>query len=152
MKRNASKRIAAALSAASIVLSCLSGCGGDGIRYAEVEGTVELNGKPLDKILVEFLPESAGPRSFAETDSQGKFKLKTDDGKRDGAAVGTHRVTLKDAGVHGDKFMGRAAETVDMSQGRKPRISDRLANPETSKMTQTVVAGKKNEFKIEATK
>ncbi len=56
MKRNASKRIAAALSAASIVLSCLSGCGGDGIRYAEVEGTVELNGKPLDKILVEFLP------------------------------------------------------------------------------------------------
>lgn len=128
------------------------GCGGGGVKYAEVEGTVSLNGKPLDKILVEFWPESEGSRSFGETNAQGHFKLTTDDGKRIGAAVGSHKVVLKDASVLGDKFMGRAAENVDMSQGRKARISDKFGIATTSPIAQKVEAGKKNEYKIEASK
>ncbi|MEQ1827836.1 MAG: hypothetical protein ABL921_17885, partial [Pirellula sp.] len=107
---------------------------------------------PLDKILVEFWPETEGSRSFGETDSQGRFKLMTDDGKTAGASVGNHRIILKDSAVHGDKFMGRAAENVDLSNGRKPRISDKYGNPETTKLVQRVEAGKKNEFNLQTTK
>ena len=111
-----------------------------------------MNGKGLNKILVEFLPTSDGSRSFGETDSEGHFKLTTDDGKRIGATVGTHKVTLKDAAVLGDKFMGRkGAEEMDMAQGRKSRIDGMLGSPDTSKLTVTVDASKKNEFDLEAT-
>ena len=135
-----------------IGLFALVGCGGDGIKIAEVEGTVKLGGKPLDKIMVEFWPESDGPRSFGETDAEGHFKLKTDDGKRDGASVGSHKVILKDSGVLGDKFMGRAGENMDMAKGKKPRVSGKYASPETTPISKTVEADKKNEFDIEVTK
>ena len=132
-------------------LGVLSGCGDSGTKAVPVEGTVKLNGKGLNKILVEFLPTSDGQRSFGETDSEGHFKLTTDDGKRDGATVGTHKVTLKDAAVLGDKFMGRkGAEEMDMAQGRKSRISGKLGSPDTTKLTVTVDASKKNVFDLEA--
>lgn len=128
----------------------LSGCG-DGIKFAPVQGTVTLDGKPLDNILVEFWPEN-GPKSFAETDSQGRFALKTEDGVKDGAAVGSHTVTLKDSAIMGDKFMGRAAEELELSAGKKPRISTKYAGPETSGIIKSVEAGKTNAFALEATK
>ncbi len=130
----------------------LTGCGGDSVKVAPVEGTVKLDGKPIDKIMVEFWPVSEGPRSFGETDAQGHFKLMTDDGKREGAAVGNHKIILKDAGALGDKFMGRAGENVDLSQGKKPRISGKYAGPESTPISKTVEAGKKNDFEIEVTK
>jgi hypothetical protein len=129
----------------------LSGCSG-GVKIVPVEGTVTLESKPLDKIMVEFWPESDGPRSFAETDAQGHFKLTTDDGKRVGASVGKHRVILKDAAVLGDKFMGRAGENVDMSQGRKSRINRSFGQTETTTLKVEVVSSGKNEFPLEATK
>ena len=102
----------------------LLGCGGDGITIVPVEGTVTLDGQPLERIMVEFWPESEGPRSFASTDEQGHFVLTTDDGKRQGAALGTHRITLKDMTVYNDKFLGRAAENMtNNSSGKKNRIA-----------------------------
>ncbi len=134
-----------------VVVTMLVGCSG-GVKVAPVDGTVTLDGKPLDKIMVEFWPDSVGPRSFGETDSNGHFKLTTDDGKSEGAAIGLNRVTLKDLSVMGDKFMGRAAEHVNLSEGRKPRISNKFAQAESTPINETVVSGKKNEFIIEATK
>ncbi len=135
-----------------VALCCsFAGCG-ESLSVAPVKGKVLLDGKPLNKILVEFWPETIGPRSFAETDSEGNFELKTDDGLHDGAVVGAHRVTLTDAAVLGDKFLGRAAEQTDMTQGRKPRISIQLANVDTTPLKQTIVAGKTNEFELQATK
>ena len=133
-------------------LVSLAGCGGSSFDLAAVEGTVKLDGKPLEKIMVEFWPQSDGPRSFGETDSEGRFKLKTDDGKNDGASVGSHKVILKDAGALGDKFMGRAGEDVDMSKGKKVRIPAKYSSPETTSITKAVEAGKKNQFDIEVTK
>ncbi len=133
------------------LVALLVGCSG-GPEIAKVEGTVTLDGKPLDKIMVEFWPDAVGPRSFGETDSQGHFKLTTDDGKSEGAAIGLNKVTLKDLTLMGDKFMGRAAEHVNLSEGKKPRISGKLAQTESTTLSETVVAGKKNEFTIEAKK
>lgn len=135
-----------------IGLAAFIGCGGDKFKMAAVEGTVKLDGKPLDKIMVEFWPQSDGPRSFAETDSEGHFKLITDDGKREGASVGSHKVILKDSGALGDKFLGRDVDNVDAPKAKKPRISAVYSSPETTSITKSVEAGKKNAFDIEVTK
>jgi len=133
----------------SVVCLILSGCGGGGVPVAEVEGTVKLNGQPLEKIMVEFWPTTQGPRSIGTTDDQGHFKLKTDDGLRDGAAVGPHKIVLHDTSILGDVFLGRAAEDVDMAKGKKPRISAEYSNAESTSLTKEVKAGEKNVFDLE---
>ncbi len=119
----------------------LVGCA-DGPKMAEVTGTVTLKGIPLDKILVEFWPEGNGPRSMGVTDAQGLFTLTTDDGKRKGAAVGPHKVVLRDAGVLGDEFLGRVGENVDMTKGKKPRLSNVYDDPHKTPVRKEVTAGK----------
>ena len=128
------------------------GCGGGGVKIVPVEGTVKLDGKPLDRIMVEFWPESEGPRSFGETDSEGHFVLTTDDGKREGAAVGSHKGLVKDVSVLGDKFLGRAGENVNITEGRKPRISNKFATIETTTVTMKVEPSGENKFDIQVTK
>jgi hypothetical protein len=149
-KRSAKRKYIYGFTGSFLICFCL-GCDKQ-IPVAEVEGVVTLNGKPLDKIQVEFWPLSEGTRSFGTTDTQGKFKLMTDDGLRNGATIGKHKVVLHDTSVLGDKFLGRGGENVDMSEGRKSRISGKYSNPELSNITEEVVSGKKNEFAIEATK
>ena len=115
----------------------LSGCG-DGFQVVPFSGQVTAeDGTPLDKIFVEFYPVAGGAKSFGETDAQGVFVLKTVDG-RDGAVVGEHHVTLRDTAVLGDKFMGRAAEHVNMSEGRKPRIANKYISADQSGIKCTV--------------
>jgi hypothetical protein len=69
-------------------------------QLAPVSGVVKLDGVPLPDAVVEFLPDpdkgTAGPRSAATTDEQGRFRLTCDDG-REGAVVGFHRVLIRDA-------------------------------------------------------
>ncbi len=129
------------------------GCGGGGVTIVPTEGTVTLDGKPLERIMVEFWPEAEGPRSFATTDDQGHFVLTTDDGKRNGAALGPHKVVLKDLSTMNDKFLGRAAENeTSSSNGKKPRISGKYSLPSTTTMTKVVEKGKDNVFAIEVEK
>ncbi len=135
-----------------IALASLVGCGGSGVEMAPVEGVVTLNGKPLEKLMVEFWPESEGPRSFAETDANGRFKLMTDDGKQEGAAVGSHKVVLKDFSIFNDQARGRDAANVDLSEGRKPRISVKYSNVESTMLSQKVESGKNNDLTLEVEK
>lgn len=127
------------------LLVVLSGCG-NSLSVADAEGTVELDGQPLDRIQVEFWPVGEGVRSVGTTDSEGRFMLMTDDGKQQGAVLGAHKVILHDAAAVGDKFLRRAGEDVDISEGKKPRISGAYANPEKTSLTAEVVSGKTNEF------
>lgn len=115
---------------------------------AEVEGTLTLEGQPLDGIQVEFLPED-GPRSIGKTDAQGHFTLMSDDGKRKGAAVGGHRVVLKDVGILGGKFMGRAGEEVDMTGGKKSLLPQIYTSIQSSTLKAQVESGKKNDIKLD---
>src|SRR5206468_1991369 len=70
-----------------------------GPQFAEVNGTVTLNGRPLSDMEVVFLPDPAagtvGPTSTAYTDEKGHYQLVTNKGQR-GAVVGTHRVCFRD--------------------------------------------------------
>src|ERR1700730_17627912 len=66
----------------------------------EVEGKVMLNGQPLDRVEVIFIPDekagTVGPRSTAITDENGHYKLMTEDGKSAGAVVSHHRIIFND--------------------------------------------------------
>lgn len=131
-------------------LLAVTGCGGP--HTVPVEGTVTVNGKPVDGILVEFWPEGSGPRSSGETDKEGRFSLKTDDGKRKGAVIGKHRVVLRDTGILGDKFLGRAGEDVDMAKGKKPRVGSKFSDVNTTPLKEDVTSDpKKNVFDLKAT-
>ncbi|MEE3370732.1 MAG: hypothetical protein VX346_15435 [Planctomycetota bacterium] len=62
-----------------------------------VEGIVLLDGRPLTGASVDTWPQRAGVRGASGvTDGQGRFSLRTlaGAGFRDGATVGTHRVTV----------------------------------------------------------
>lgn len=134
-----------------LMVAALLGCGGDKFKMAPVTGTVTLAGKPLEKVMVEFWPEAEGPRSIAVTDAAGQFKLMTDDGKHTGAVVGAHKVVLKDVSILNDEIRGRAAADVDLSQGRKPRISTKYSSAQTTMLTETVQTGENN-FTLEPIK
>ncbi len=123
-----------------IGLLVLVGCD-SGPTLVEVQGTVKANGKPLNKIQVEFWPVASGPRSMGTTDDQGHYSLMVDDGKRKGAIVGSHNVVLKDVGVLGDKFMGRAGETVDLSKGKKSQIPVIYTDPLKTTIKKEVKSG-----------
>jgi hypothetical protein len=85
------------------------GCGGPAL--SEAWGTVTLNNQPVPNAEVVFLPDSTqgteGPRSSAITDAEGRFILRTDDG-RPGAVVGKHRVTVRTSPPREDR--GRDGE------------------------------------------
>lgn len=137
------------LSLMLIACVALVACGG-GSKLAEVEGVVKIDGKPAEKIRVEFTPEGEGPRSNGLTNAEGKFTLATENDSGPGAAVGSHKVTLLDLEVvGGGKIVGRAAEDTDISQGKKSRIDKKYNAMHTSGLSKQVEAGKKNEFEFD---
>jgi hypothetical protein len=85
---------------AALVLSA-AGCGG-GPR-GEVAGVVRIDGRPLADALVTFLPDPdeghKGPRASGRTDAEGKFHLKSEDG-RDSVLAGSYRVMVEDLAVY----------------------------------------------------
>jgi len=100
-------------------------------KLAEVKGTVKLKGKPLDQIMVEFIPDALnGQRSTGTTDENGQYTLVCDD-NRPGAIIGPHRVVLHDLGIYGGKFLGRKIEQVGTKDGPKlnpSRVSAQYAD------------------------
>ena len=81
-------------------LSILLGCGGENIKVAKnVSGLVTLNGKPLAKASVTFVPvatkDNQGPGQTAQglTDDAGRFKLNIDP-ETSGSVIGPCRVYI----------------------------------------------------------
>lgn len=138
---------------ASGVLACsligLIGCTG-GIPFAEVEGTVTQNGKPLERVRVEFHPDGQGPRSTAMTDAQGRYVLQTDDGSRPGAAVGSYRVVLRDMSSFPEKLPPRAELERDFGKGKKTnRLRPEFGDPAKTALKATVTSDIKNVIDFE---
>jgi hypothetical protein len=87
-----------ALCLAALVAGASGGCGKK-TPLGEVQGTVRLDGQPLDNVAVTFFPDqvegAALPRATATTDASGHYRLRCED-SREGAPVGWHRVTVED--------------------------------------------------------
>jgi hypothetical protein len=77
--------------AAVAVLLAALGCGGSGKRFP-VEGVVLMGGKPVDGATVTFVPEGEGQPANGFTDSNGVFKLSTNN--ITGAFAGNYKVTI----------------------------------------------------------
>jgi hypothetical protein len=73
------------------------GCGsssGDAPKTVPVKGTVTVEGKPMGKLGVVFMPEKGkGKIATGETDGEGHFSLMTNV-PGDGAPVGTYSVSI----------------------------------------------------------
>ena len=83
-------------------LSVLAGCSKTGPEFAEVEGTITLNGKPLPNVEVVFMSEltdakgGANPASNGYTDEKGHYSLWCGQVDTQGAVVGIYRVCVND--------------------------------------------------------
>ena len=71
------------------------GCSGGGAlpELAKVQGTVTLDGKPLEDAEVYFIPTFEARGSIGRTNGEGVYSLKFDDAHT-GAAVGEHSVRI----------------------------------------------------------
>lgn len=117
------------------VLLVVSGCGKP-VKLVPASGVVLIDGKPAAGISVQFLPEDVKgekrPTSFALTDDEGKFVLKTYQGK-DGAVPGSHIVLLADT-LEDRPPQGQTAKTKSRLSGARATVSGgvRITVPESS--------------------
>lgn len=72
-------------------LSSLLGCGGTGML--PVEGTVTLDGEPLEGAAISFVPAEGGRPCSGQTDEQGHFTLASYTAG-DGVPPGEYKVTV----------------------------------------------------------
>jgi hypothetical protein len=83
---------------AALILALVVGCSGR--EFAQVEGTVTFEGKPLNEVQVIFVPDptkgNKGNNSSAFTDAQGHYRLHADRDEKDGTVLGPHRVCFVD--------------------------------------------------------
>ncbi|MFO0980085.1 MAG: hypothetical protein U0996_27050 [Planctomycetaceae bacterium] len=79
-----------------LLCSFVVGCGGsDGPELADVTGTVTLDGKPLSRASIRFVPEaSGGSPSYGATNKDGEYQLLFSADKS-GAMIGRHRVEIE---------------------------------------------------------
>ncbi|MBW3597231.1 MAG: carboxypeptidase-like regulatory domain-containing protein [Planctomycetes bacterium] len=76
---------------AALVLALTLGCGNQNL--GRVEGTVTLDGQPLEGAMVTFSPVEGGRPAAARTDAAGRYELiyTRDD---EGALIGEHQVSI----------------------------------------------------------
>jgi hypothetical protein len=117
--------------------------------FGLVEGTVTLDGSPLDNLQICFTPDSlagqSGPPSVSVTDTEGRYRLATHRGQT-GALVAIHRVTVLDIDAIPDPPPPPLAPGEPPPPRRtktpEPRISSVYAAPATTPLTGiTVQAG-----------
>ena len=72
----------------------ITGCGSDSPEFVPVSGTVTLNGKPINEVVVTFVPKQDGQPAMGLTDEQGQFSLSTTE-LDDGVIVGSYYATVR---------------------------------------------------------
>ena len=133
---------AAVLLSACVILLPLAGCGGsDRLPTAKVSGTVTLDGNPLPKGRISFVPQDGSGRpASGQIAGDGSFVLGTYE-ESDGAVLGRHKVSL----VAREE---RGALPPD-DGGAKSLIPESYGNVATSGLAFDVTADGDNVFHIE---
>jgi hypothetical protein len=129
-----------------IIAVLVSGCTRSNYpQTVPVNGTVTLDGQPVPRAVVTFLPTSGNRSATGDTDELGRFALSTFS-PGDGAVVGEHRVAIvpKDPPpMPGSQFAvsGSASKTP-----WKAPFPAKYGQPAKSGFTVTVADGRKNTF------
>jgi hypothetical protein len=108
----------------AVLLTFGAGCGGR--EFAEVEGTVTLDGKPLPDVEIVFVPAAArGNNANAYTDAQGRYKLQTARDRKDGTAPGRFQVTIIDLLAVPDvsSLGGAPGSSQSVPNAERPKVS-----------------------------
>jgi hypothetical protein len=124
------------LSIVMVLLLCVAGCGKDAAT-GSVSGVVRLDGKPLTLGSVRFIP-SAGRSASGEIQSDGTFTLGTY-GKRDGAVIGMHRVTV--IAITPVPDAPKESRMLKENPKAKPLVPSRYNSPGSSGLTFEVKPG-----------
>lgn len=118
----------------SILLLGYCGCGsGAGGNIGTVEGTVTLDGNPVEEATVRFYPTSGERGASGKTDRNGHFELRY---TRDtmGAIIGDHKVTVSTK-VVADNYSDDGAEA------KKETIPRKYVDRKKTDLTATVKQG-----------
>jgi hypothetical protein len=148
------------------LMALLAGCGGAStLKVVPVSGKITYKGKAVEGAVVTFATEASPRTAVGTTDSQGGFKLSTVN-TNDGAVAGEHVITVFKAAPPGSAQQQMKSPEDYMkhmqSQGGKnakppgadlldKSIPGKYANPGTSGLKRTVVAGETNDFTIDLT-
>lgn len=134
-------------SLAFLVLASLTGCGGDGT--IPVKGSVELDGKPLDKALVTFIPDTGtpGPGGAGATDDTGHFEVMTPQGIK-GLLPGKYKITVSKTTLKGEVSRAETGETGLTDSDLNELVPPPYFHPETTTLNVTVEADKPVDLKI----
>lgn len=122
----------------AVVALCLAGCGG---KPATVDGTVTLDGEPISKGSVSFVPSSGGQQAFGVVESDGSYSLSTNSSS--GLELGNYQVRVV------------AREMIKSDEGFAPMQGDyivpkRYANHATSGLSFEIKSGR-NKIDLELT-
>ncbi|QDT55420.1 hypothetical protein Pan44_34630 [Caulifigura coniformis] len=122
------------------------GGGGDAPKTVPATGTITVDGRPMGKLSVAFMP-TQGKVATGETDSEGRFTLMTNT-PGDGAVVGTYSVSVAP--------ILEVQEAMPGMDGYKkpgpPPFAKKFTDHKKSGLTATVDADPaKNDFKFELT-
>ena len=124
--RNASAMRTIHLGASALCILCLFGCADSGPPTAEVSGTVQLDGRPIEEGSIQFIPVegSRGP-SAGGVIQDGKYHIP----RKKGVTVGTNRVELRAFKNAGTKIQDPTAppgvRTEARVQAFPPEFNDR---------------------------
>ena len=117
------------------------GCGSE-MKVAPVSGTVTLDGAPLDRASVMFLPEPDGRPSFGVTDEEGRYTLGYSMHKM-GAEVGQCRVQIS--------TRVQAEDSEDVGKLAPERVPQRYLGEEPKEPIVVTVEPKDNTIDIALT-
>jgi hypothetical protein len=114
----------------SIVFGFL-GCGrGDLPALGDVEGTITLDGQPLENVMVQFHAEKGGRPGSGVTDKNGKYKLAyTADAT--GTKVGPNRVEISTVWPDGEPGPGEKDKIPPKYNGKSELKADVKAGKNT---------------------
>lgn len=104
-----------------------------GLQLGPAEGTVTLDGQPMEGASVIFTHVEGGPAATGSTDAQGRFKLRSVN--REGAKVGEHKVTItKKETLNLGPFGPTSPEGIKIIW----HVPEKYSKAETSGLTATV--------------
>jgi hypothetical protein len=138
-----------------LVILIATGCSGDS-RVSKVSGTVTLDGEPIGKAAVAFVPVDGGRPAFGITDADGEYELTTF-ASGDGALIGSHVVTITPADDEPEVSAQDISDGEDDSLNsvvaefkpkkrpkRRSRIPELYSDQDTSGLAFDVQQGKEN--------
>jgi len=138
----------------ALLAATMLGCGSDdglGRRYS-VYGTVKYKGEPVEKGVINFMPDDANGRAASGLIENGSYTLSTN-GDRDGALPGKYKVTVvskqvdmaKAEQLFKEKAKGKMENSIvpkdfmiKATKSAKNVIPARYSTPQTSKLTADV--------------